>query len=84
MGELITWTEDNEFYRDMYSARIEKIIKTDLQRARDSFVSIGFFLKLAAERKIYAAKGYADLWEYALKVFGISRSSASRFMAINT
>lgn len=61
--------------------------KEDLRRrlaeAANNFVGIGFRLKQIRDSKGYEQDGYASVFEFASKEFGISSSQASRFMAIN-
>lgn len=62
---------------------LSRLIKTELRCTGDSFVSIGYYLKQIRDRKLYEETGHKDIWEFAQDQFGISKSSASRFMSIN-
>lgn len=58
-------------------------IQNEISATCASFVAIGYYLKQVRDRKLYLQTGYEDIWEFAQKKFGISKSSASRFMNIN-
>ena len=48
-----------------------------------SFVRIGYLLKVARDTNILARSGYKDVNEYAKTRYGLSRDLVSRYMAIN-
>jgi hypothetical protein len=81
--DAIVWNWDNEHYQEVSAEVLERIIKNELNNVKKAFVSIGFFLRVADEKRIYEEQGYKDLWTYAQETYGISRSSASRYMQIN-
>lgn len=56
-------------------------IKHRLYAASENFVAIGYRLRQIKESGEFA--GAADIFEYAQKEFGMSKSATSRFMAIN-
>lgn len=60
------------------------IIKALLNDITESFVSVGYYLKKTEQDELYRQKGYRTIWDYAKETFGIGRSTASRFMDINT
>lgn len=60
------------------------IIKALLNDIAESFISVGFYLKKTEQDELYKQAGYRNIWEYAKDTFGIGRSTASRFMDINT
>ena len=62
---------------------VKKLIDIELRESCCSFNRIGFYLKKIRDEKLYIEAGHKDIWEYAQDQFGISRSSASRFMSIN-
>lgn len=59
------------------------IIKSELENITEGFVSVGYYLKKTRDDALYTQKGYADIYDYAKKVFGITRTTAIRFMEIN-
>lgn len=60
------------------------LIKALLNDIAESFISVGFYLKKTEQDELYKQAGYRNIWEYAKDTFGIGRSTASRFMDINT
>ena len=63
---------------------ITTIIKALLNDIAEDFISVGFYLKKTEQDELYKQAGYRNIWEYAKDTFGIGRSTASRFMDINT
>ena len=58
-------------------------IKKQLNDITERFVSVGYYLRKTEDKMLYRQKDYKNIWEYAKDAFGISRSTASRFMEIN-
>lgn len=62
-------------------------IKEDLRRRlnhlAESFVAIGYRLKQIRDSEAYRQDGYENIFEFAEKELGLTKSPASRFMAIN-
>lgn len=61
----------------------KEFIKTNIQQMSRSFIAIGYYLKYIRDSKGYEEDGYRDIWEFAGNQYGISRSTASRWMAMN-
>lgn len=56
----------------------------ELNKAANSFVRIGFLLKLARDNKdILEGSGYTDVNEFASKEFDLDKTQVSRFIRIN-
>ena len=55
-----------------------------LNSAADDFFTIGFYLRKIHEGELYKEDGYKNIWDFAKSEYGLSISSASRFMAINS
>lgn len=73
----------SEWYKDVQYKDAKNFIKENINAASRSFVAIGYYLKYIRDKKLYEQDGYQNIWEFAQAEFGISKSSASRFMAIN-
>lgn len=71
------------WYENMTLTDICQTIRNEINATCESFVSIGYFLKQVRDRELYRETGHDDIWEFAQAQFGISKSSASRFMNIN-
>jgi len=73
-SEVITYTDYTVYKQDL---------RSDLQRAAESFVRIGYMLKVARDTRILEGSGYASVNEFALKEFGLEKTQVSRFININ-
>ena len=48
-----------------------------------SVIAIGYYLKNVRDRKLYLEDGYDNIWDFAAAECEISKSAASRYMAMN-
>lgn len=55
----------------------------ELQKSAESFVRIGYLLKVARDTEILAESGYGSVNEFADKEYGLDKSQVSRFIRIN-
>lgn len=58
-------------------------IKEELANSANSFVKIGYLLKVARDTRVLEQSPYSNMEEFAKQEFGIDKSTASRFMGIN-
>ena len=65
-------------YQDLKSG-----IRNHLNDAAEDFFMVGYFLRQISENTLFTEDGYKNIWEFAKGEYGLSTSSASRFMAIN-
>lgn len=65
-------------YQDLKSG-----IRNHLNSAAKDFFMVGYFLRQISENALFTEDGYKSIWEFAKGEYGLSTSSASRFMAIN-
>lgn len=79
------WVEHYQgaYLHNLTAESVSRIIKSDMTNVARQCVSIGFHLKAAKDRELYKDAGYSTLWEYAADQFGLSMSSASRYITIN-
>jgi hypothetical protein len=76
--------DDNpEWYKDILLVDAKEFIRANINSASRSFVAIGYYLKYIRNNEMFTEDGYQSIWEFAKSEFGIGKSSASRFMAIN-
>ena len=54
-----------------------------MNKAAESFVKIGYLLKIARDTDILAESGYNSLTEFAQAEYNLDKSQVSRFIAIN-
>ena len=64
---------------------IRVFITANLKSVARSVVAVGYYLKSVRDRSLCmeAEQGYESVWDFAQTEFGISKSTASRYMAIN-
>lgn len=58
-------------------------LNKELMSAANSFVRIGYLLKLARDTDILSGSSYADVNDFATAEFGLDKSQVSRFIRIN-
>lgn len=68
--------------RKTYS-EYKKELDTEMERAAEGFVKIGYLLKVARDTRILADSGYGSVAEFAKAEYGLDRSQVSRFIRIN-
>lgn len=61
----------------------KSIIRRDLESMSRKFITIGYYLKLIRDKEMYRQDGFKDIWEFAQDTYGISKSTCSRWMAMN-
>lgn len=66
----------------IYQTQKEEI-RRKLKETAENFVYIGYHLKQIRDNKSYKEDGYADLIEFALKEYGLSKDDTYRFIRIN-
>lgn len=72
-----------EWYEGTSLEEAKAIIKANITTAARSFIAIGYYLKHIRDRRLYLEDGHASIWEFAYAEYGISKSTASRYMAMN-
>lgn len=65
-----------------YSEFKEKL-DTELKKSVESFVTIGYLLKIARDTEILYESGYPSVVEFAKAEYNLSKDQVSRFIAIN-
>lgn len=71
---VITYTD----YRQ-YKAELD----AELEKSAESFIRIGYLLKVARDTGILQESGYANVNEFAQKEYGLDKTQVSRFIRIN-
>ena len=61
----------------------KSIIRRDLESMSRKFITIGYYLKMIRDNEMYRQDGFRDIWEFAQDTYGISKSTCSRWMAMN-
>ena len=83
MDEEVSKNKLWDAYRNIGLTDAENIIKSNLNGCARNFVAIGFYLKDIRDNETYLKGGYDSIWAFALDKLQMSKSTVSRFMAIN-
>lgn len=73
-NQVITYTDYRKYKEEL---------DTELQKSAESFVRIGYLLKVARDTNILRDSGYANVNEFAQKEYGLDKTQVSRFININ-
>lgn len=73
MEEIIKYLNYNEY---------KSALDTEMQKAAESFVNIGYLLNLAEETDILKESGYTNVNEFAWEEYKLEKSQVSRFINI--
>lgn len=74
----------NDIATIMSYEQLKSELNEELSRTANSFVRIGYLLKLARDdRHILDGSGYTDVNEFASKEYGLDKTQVSRFIRIN-
>lgn len=74
MDEIKTYTTYSQ-----YKAELDN----ELQKAAESFVKIGYLLKVARDTNILEESGYKTVAEFAAAEYNLDKTQVSRFISIN-
>ena len=77
-GDIININNEYGTYQE-YKAAVD----AELQRSAESFVRIGYLLKVARDTDILKESGYSSVNEFAQAEYGLDKSQVSRFIRIN-
>lgn len=78
VGEILNINNEYRNYRD-YKAAVDE----ELKRSAESFVRIGYLLKVARDTDILMESGYKSVNDFAQAEYGLDKSQVSRFIRIN-
>ena len=74
----------NDLATIMNYEQLKSELNEELSRTANSFVRIGYLLKLARDdRHMLDGSGYSDVNEFASKEYGLDKTQVSRFIRIN-
>lgn len=75
--------ESTQWYHDVSYKDAKIFIRTNLTSAARSFVAVGYYLKHIRDTEGFLEDGFESIWEFAQAEYGISKSTASRYMTMN-
>ncbi len=64
-------------------SELKSRLDTEMNTAAQSFIRIGYLLRLARDTDVLAGSGYTDVADFAKAEYGLDRSQVSRFIRIN-
>lgn len=74
--------EGDKWYLTLDYQKTKEIIGEKIVNIRNNFVEIGFLLKQIRDNKAFEKEGYKNIYEFAENLYGITRSTASRWIDI--
>lgn len=74
---------ENEIYYSKGYEDLKNEIREEMSKTVNSFVRIGYLLKVARDTNILADSRYSNMEEFAYAEFKIDKGTASKFMNIN-
>ena len=77
-GEILNINNEYASYSE-YKAAVDE----ELKKSAESFVRIGYLLKVARDTDILKESGYSNMNEFAWNEYKLDRSQVSRFIRIN-
>lgn len=77
-------TGEKSWYQDISFEDAKSFIKTNIVMAARNFIAIGYYLKHIRDNELFREDGHMTIWEFAQAEYGISESTASRYMKMNT
>lgn len=77
MDELSKW------YENMTYEEAKSILREKMDNLKMSFIAAGYYLKYIRDHEQFREDGYESIWEFAEDNYGIKKSTASRWMAMN-
>lgn len=79
---MLELTERSEEYSQEYLS-FKQELDTELNKAADGFVKIGYLLRRAEDSDILRTSGYRNVTEFAAAEYGLSKDVVSRYININ-
>ena len=79
---MLELTERTNEYSQEYLT-FKKELDTELNKAADGFVKIGYLLRQAEESNVLKTSGYRNVAEFAAAEYGLSKDVVSRYININ-
>lgn len=61
----------------------KSILQEKLDNMKMNFIAAGYYMKYIRDRELFREDGYKSIWEFAEDNYGIKKSTASRWMAMN-
>ena len=82
MGLIIQ--KDGEVQKTVTYRELKVAMDSEMSKAAESFVRIGYLFKMARDTDVLQESGYTSYLEFAQKEYGMDKSQVSRFINIHT
>lgn len=73
---------ENNNQLSLYTS-LKEGIRGSLKQMSQEFIAVGFYLKRIRDEKLFEQDGFQSVWEFAWDTYRISKSTCSRWMAMN-
>lgn len=73
----------SNWYANLTYEEAKDCLNDEMRNIKNGFVAAGFYMKYIRDNELYKEAGYSSIWEFAELNYGISKSTASRWMSIN-
>lgn len=80
---VVDVTTASSWYKNVSYDDAKIFIRTNIESAARSFIAIGYYLKLIRDGELYREESHENIWDFAMAEYGISKSTASRYMSMN-
>ena len=77
MDEISRW------YEDLSYEEAKNILREKMDVMKKNFIAAGYYMKYIRDNELFREDGYESIWEFAEDNYGIRKSTASRWMAMN-
>lgn len=77
MNELSRW------YKSLTYEEAKNILREKMDVMKKNFIAAGYYMKYIRDNELFREDGYESIWEFAEDNYGIKKSTASRWMAMN-
>ena len=78
-----TGVSQPQWYKQVSLEDAKVFIRSNLAGAARNFIAIGYYLKRVRDGELYREDGHETIWDFAMAEYGISKSTASRYMSMN-
>lgn len=72
-----------QWYQNIQYDDAKIFIRSNITSAARSFIAIGYYLKYVRDHGMYQEDGHDTIWDFAWTEYGLSKSTASRYMSMN-
>lgn len=80
---MIEFAESNAVVKYQDYTAFDKAFREEIEKHEESFVRIGYMLKVARDTDVLRSSGYKTVFEYAKDMYGLDATTVSRYISIN-